>query len=120
RSGCFVNRDLPVGRDADGAADVAACVISVANICRSEFAHLPALCRARRNVVLSAAEFDSGAALLGHGRGRGVAAIYLDYFFPFSLVGRTRCTLRTETSADRRPIGGRLWFRAFHPAGRGR
>src|SRR5207245_9814505 len=100
-------------------SNVAASSFSIANVYGCEPAHVPALRGARWNFVLSAVELNSGSALLCHRSRRRAVALHLNHFFPFTLVGRADCYVRTKASAYYWSGNRRVWVCAFHATGRG-
>src|SRR5205814_9174156 len=90
--------------------------VPLANIYRRKRSNIPALWRARRDAVFSAAQFDSSPALLRHRSWRGFPAVCPNYLSPFALGGRAGRKVRAENSAGYRPVNLCSRLRAFHVA----
>src|SRR5206468_8037766 len=99
------------------ASDVAADVVSLADIRWNESLNISALCRARRNTLFFAVEFDSGSAVPTDFRRRGAVAVHIDHVVSFALVRRTCCALRSKASTCRWARYYSRWLFAFPAAG---
>src|SRR5206468_2019849 len=99
------------------ASDVAADVVSLADIRWNESLNISALCRARRNTLFFAVEFDSGSGVPTDFRWRGAVAVHTDHVVAFALVRRTCCALRSKASTCHWARHYSLWLFAF-PAAR--
>jgi len=95
------------------ATNVAADIVSLADIRWNESFNISALCCAWRNTLFPAVEFDSGSAVHTDFRWRGAVAVHTDHVVPFALVRRTCCALRSKASTCRWARYYGRWLFAF-------
>ena len=106
-----------VRRIAPFVANVAAEIVSFANVCRNESPDFSALCCSWRNTFFPTVEFDSGSALFADCRRSGAVAVHTNHVVPFALVRRTCCALRSKNSTHRWPAYRSGWLFALLAAG---
>jgi MFS family permease len=102
-----------VRRIAPFAPNVAAHVVSLADIRWDESFNISTLCCARRNSFFPAVEFDSGSALFPHCGRSGAIAVHTDHVASFALVRRTGVALWSENSTYYWSAYHRSWIFAF-------